>query len=97
MKTQKYHLEIKRIKFKNKLKNNVQLGYKTNGTKGTKQLQNYKTNIEQKTACLSQLTDKGRRCYSNIKSLFFPHCCLVKVMKVKYCNKILSHSKTALG
>ena len=41
------------MKFTNTLKNNVQLGEEINGTKGTKQLQNKKTNIEHKTACLS--------------------------------------------
>ena len=55
------------MKFTNKLKNNVQLGEEINGTKGTKQLQNKKTNIEHKTACLSQLINRGRRCRSNRK------------------------------
>ena len=83
MMTYWYRLEIKRIKLKNTLKNNVQLGDEINGTKGTKQLQNNKTNIEHKTACLSKLTNRGRRCRSNRKSLFSTHCCLAKVIKVK--------------
>lgn len=51
----KYNIVLKsrNIKFSNKLKNNVQLGDEVNGTKGVKQLQNNKTNIEDKTACLS--------------------------------------------
>ena len=43
------------MKFTNTPKNNMQLGEKINGTKGTKQLQNKKTNTEHKTTCLSQL------------------------------------------
>ena len=89
-------LKLEEIKFTNTLKNNVQLGEEINGTKGTKQLQNNKTNNEHKTACLSQLTIRGKRCRSNRKNLFSPHCCLVKVIN-KSCNNILSHSKTALG
>ena len=45
----------------------MQLGEEINGTKGAKQLQNKKTNIEHKTACLSQLINRGRRCRSNRK------------------------------
>ena len=73
-------LKLEEIKFTNTLKNNVQLGEEINGTKGTKQLQNKKTNIKHKTACLSQLINRGRRCRSNRKNLFSPHCCLVKVI-----------------
>ena len=73
-------LKLEKMKFTNTLKNNVQLGEEINGTKGTKQLQNKKTNIEHKTACLSQLINRGRRCRSNRKNLFSPHCCLVKVI-----------------
>ena len=65
-------LKLKKIKFTNTLKNNVQLGEEINGTKGTKQLQNKKTNIEHKTACLSQLTNRGRRCRSNRKKSILP-------------------------
>ena len=36
----------------------MQLGEEINGTKGTKQLQNKKTNIEHKTASLSQLINR---------------------------------------
>ena len=43
-----------------------------NGTKGTKELQNNETNIEHKTACLSKLTNRERRCHSNRKNLFSP-------------------------
>ena len=46
------------MKFTNTLKTNVQLGEEINGTKGTKQLQNKKTNIEHKTASLSQLINR---------------------------------------
>ena len=73
-------LKLEKMKFTNTLKNNVQLGEEINGTKGTKQLQNKKTNIKHKTACLSQLINRGRRCRSNRKNLFSPHCCLVKVI-----------------
>ena len=73
-------LKLEKMKFTNTLKNNVQLGEEINGTKGAKQLQNKKTNIEHKTACLSQLINRGRRCRSNRKNLFSPHCCLVKVI-----------------
>ena len=73
-------LKLEKTKFTNTLKNNMQLGEEINGTKGTKQLQNNKTNIEHKTACLSQLRNRGRRCRSNRKSLFSSHCCLVKVI-----------------
>ena len=38
-------LKLEKIKFTNKLKNNVQLRGEINGTKGMKQLQNNKTNI----------------------------------------------------
>ena len=55
------------------LKNNAQLWDGINCTKVTKQLQNNQTNIEHKTACLSQLTNRGRRCCSNRKNLFSPH------------------------
>ena len=72
-------LKLEKIKFTNTLQNNVQLGEEINATKGTKQLQN-KTNIEHKTACLSQLTNRGGRCHSNRKNLFSPHFCLVKVI-----------------
>ena len=49
------------MKFKNTLKNNMQLWEEINGTKGTKQLQNkQKKNIKHKTACLSQLINRGR-------------------------------------
>ena len=54
-------LKSEKIKFTNTLKNNVKLVEEINGTKGTKQLQNNKTNIEDKTACLPQLTNRGRR------------------------------------
>ena len=63
-------LNLGKIKFTNTLKNNVQLGDEINGTKGTKHLQNNKTNIEHKAACLSQLTNRGRRRRSNRKNLF---------------------------
>ena len=66
-------LKLEKMKFTNTLKNNVQLGEEINGTKGTKQLQNNKTNIEHKTACLSQLTNRGRWCRLNRKNLFSPH------------------------
>ena len=73
-------LKLEKIKFTNTLKDNVQLGDKINGTKGTKQLQNNKTNTEHKMACLSRLANWGRRCRSNRKNLLSPHCCLVKVI-----------------
>ena len=60
------------MKFTNTLKNNVQLGEEINGTKGTKQLQNKKTNIEHKTACLSQLINGGRQCCLNRKKSILP-------------------------
>ena len=60
-------LKSEKRKFSNTLKNNVQLGDEINGTNRAKQLQNSKTNIERKTACLSQLTNRGRRCRSNRK------------------------------
>ena len=47
----------------------MQLGDEINGTKGTKQLQNNKTNIEHKMARLSQLKNRGRQCRSNRKSI----------------------------
>ena len=53
------------MKFTNTLKNNVQLGEEINGTNGTKQLQNNKSNVEHKTACLSQLINRGRLSKSN--------------------------------
>ena len=40
--------------------------------KETKQLQNYKTNIKHKTACMSELTNIGAGCGSNRKYLFSP-------------------------
>ena len=89
-------LKSENIRFANTVKNNVQLGDEINGTKGTKQLQNNKTNIEHKTACLSQLTNRGRRCRSNRKNIFSTHCCLAKVINKSYDN-ITSNSKTALG
>ena len=90
-------LKLEKIKFTNNLKNNMQLAEEINGTKGTKQLQNNNTNIDKhKTVCLSQLTNRDRRCCSNRKNLISPHCCLVKVINIS-CNIILSHSKTALG
>ena len=58
----------------------MQLGDEINGAKGTKQLRNNQTNIEYKTAGLSQLTNMGRRCRSNRKTLFSPLCCLAKVI-----------------
>ena len=79
--------KLEKIKFTNTLKNNMKLGEEINGTKGTKQLQNNKTNIEHKTACLSQLTNGGRQCRSNRKSLFSPHCCLVKVIPALFVTK----------
>ena len=68
------------MKFTNTVKKNVQLGEGISDTKGAKQLQNKKTNIEHKTAFLSQLRNKGRQCHSNRKYVFSPHCCLVKVV-----------------
>ena len=59
--------KLEKMKFTNTLKNNVQLGEEINGTKGTKQLQNKKINIEHKTACLSQLINRGKSC-NNILS-----------------------------
>ena len=73
-------LKIEKIKFTNTPKNNVQLGDEINGTKGTKQLPNNQTNIEHKTACLPQLTNMGRQSFPDRKNLFFPHCCLAKVI-----------------
>ena len=73
-------LKLEKMKFTNTLKNNVQLGEEINGTKGAKQLQNNKTNIEHKRVCLSQLTNRDRWCRSNRKNLISPHCCLVKVI-----------------
>ena len=61
--------KLEKMKFTNTLKNNVQLGEEINDTKGTKQLQNKKTNMEHKTACLSRLTSRGRRCHPNRKYL----------------------------
>ena len=37
--------KLEKIKFTNTLKNNLQLGEKINGTKGTKQLQNKKQTL----------------------------------------------------
>ena len=73
-------LKLEKIKFTNTLKNNVQLGDEIKGTKRTKQLQNNKKHIEHKTACLSQLTNRSRRCGSSRKNLFFSNCGLVKVI-----------------
>ena len=53
--------KLEKMKFTNTLKNNVQFGEKINGTKGTKQLQNKKTNVEHKMACLSPLTNRGSK------------------------------------
>ena len=75
-------LKLEKMKFTNTLKNNVQLVEEINGTKRTKQLQNKKTNIEHKMPCLSQLINRGRRCRSNRKNLFSPHCCLVKEINI---------------
>ena len=90
-------LNSENVKFTNTLKNNMELGYEINGTKGTKHLQKNQTNIEHKTACLSQLTNRGRRCRCNRKNLFpYPyHYCLAKTIN-KFCNNITSNSKTAL-
>ena len=60
-------LKLEKTKFSNTLKNNRQLGDQINGTKRMKQLQNNKTNIEHETACLSQLTNRGRWWCSNKK------------------------------
>ena len=46
-------LKSEKTKFKNTLKNYVQSGDETNGTKETEQLKNNQTNIEHKTTCLS--------------------------------------------
>ena len=73
-------LKLEKMNFKNTLKNIKQLGEEINSTKGTEQLQNKKTNIEDKMACLSQLISRDRRCCSNRKNLYSPHCCLVKVI-----------------
>ena len=73
-------LKLEKKKFTNTLKNNVQLVGEINGTKGTTQLQNNKTNIEHKTACLPQLTDRGRRCRSNRK-IYSPSLLLSKSNK----------------
>ena len=58
----------------------MQLGNEINDTKGAKQLQNNQTNIEHKTACLPELTNRGRRCRLNRRNLFTVHCCLAKVI-----------------
>ena len=50
----------------------MHLGDEINGTKWTKQLQNNEAIIEHKTACLAQLTNRGRRCHSNRKILSPP-------------------------
>ena len=73
-------LKLEKMKFTNTLKNNVQLREEINSKKGTKQLQNKKTNIKYKMTCLSQLINRGRRCRWNRNNLFSPHCCLLKVI-----------------
>ena len=76
-------LKLEKIKFTNTLNNNVQLEDEFKETKRTKQLQQKtknKKNIEHKTACLSQLTNRSRRCRSSRKKLFFSNCGLVKVI-----------------
>ena len=67
-----YFETVEKMKFTNTLKNNVQLREEINGTKGMKQLQSKKTNIKHKTACLSQLINRGRRCRANRKKSILP-------------------------
>ena len=72
-------LKLDNVKYTNTLKNNLHLGDEIKRTKETKQILNNQRNVEQKTTCLSQFTNRWRRCCSNRKSLFFPQRCLAKV------------------
>ena len=55
------------MEFTNTLENNVQLGKEITAQRGRNNYKTKKTNIEHKTACLSQLINRGRRCRSNRK------------------------------
>ena len=60
-------LKLEKIKFTNTLKNNVQLADEITVQRG------------HKTACLSQLTNRGRRCRLNRKIYSFPICIQIYV------------------